>query len=554
MEGVKNKLVARSYKIDRIAGKDLPDIGTSEVRMQYNNDKQGTFITRPRLGRTRVVGMEPGQPSTNPLSITGELPTGQVNENTGAQAAALRKTPLPAIRKSIHLHLPTPPPRDEWNVSTDEGNDQNTAHLMQLSGMMRSLRKTTGTAPLPPVEADEDGYWPLGIQQTGPLSIINIYGNEPFGRTLPPAVPVVMPDAVTPVEQQQQPTWRRVLGQPSSKISSGVLIGVVLFFLAAHFVDLPRTLQIVQTHLFTAQGIGFALLTGVVYLAAYSFRSLRWGLFLNPVGQVSVPKVVEIYQVATFLNFLLPVRSGEAAKSLMLKRIAAIPMSKSLPTVGMDKALDFLLLLVVVALIPFMGVQMSFPLWLLFIFAVGGLLGLLLFMVRAIWQQSVATDWLQKAFFLLPGTVNNRLESFAAGFFDALLAGVRRPKVFLVACVLTCLAVLCDGLFICLACLMLGFPLSLGTALVGYAIWCVCSVLPMPPGQVGSSELVGLLVFGALLHLPGNEAFALFLFIHIWSALLMAAVGFSCLKALGLTLFTALTAPVEPEKNAAPGM
>ncbi len=26
----------------------------------------------------------------------------------------------------------------------------------------------------------EEGYWPHGIQQTGPLPVVNLYGSEPF--------------------------------------------------------------------------------------------------------------------------------------------------------------------------------------------------------------------------------------------------------------------------------------------------------------------------------------------------------------------------------------
>ena len=63
---------------------------------------------------------------------------------------------------------------------------------MQLSGMMPAIRIPKQDAPENSQSAnrvkslgDEEGYWPHGIQQTGPLPVVNLYGREPFGRTLP---------------------------------------------------------------------------------------------------------------------------------------------------------------------------------------------------------------------------------------------------------------------------------------------------------------------------------------------------------------------------------
>ena len=40
------------------------------------------------------------------------------------------------------------------------------------------------------------------------------------------------------------------------------------------------------------------------------------------------------------LRFLLPISSGEIVKTLILKRLSAIPISRSLPTVTMDRLLE----------------------------------------------------------------------------------------------------------------------------------------------------------------------------------------------------------------------
>jgi uncharacterized protein (TIRG00374 family) len=246
-----------------------------------------------------------------------------------------------------------------------------------------------------------------------------------------------------------------------------------------------------------------------------------------------------LYQVAAFLNFLLPIRAGEAAKSLALKRIAAIPISKSLPTVAMDKALDLAPALVIMALAPLLGLHMDLPLWLALGLGIGVLFCLLLLIGLTAWKRAWAINLLQMVFAWLPRTIGNRVEGFSSGFADALLAGVCRPAIFLPALLLTGLVVVCDGLFVMLAFWTIGFSIPFGTALFGYAICRLFSILPALPGQLGSKEAVGLLIFAGLLHLPGTEVAAMYVFSHPWTALIITATGLACLAALGLTISSA---------------
>jgi hypothetical protein len=93
----------------------------------------------------------------------------------------------------------------------------------------------------------------------------------------------------------------------------------------------------------------------------------------------------------------------------------------------------------------------------------------------------------------------------------------------------------------------IGFPISFGTAIFGYAVYNMFYILPTPPGQVGSNEAVGLLVFAGLLHLPANQVTAMFFFSHPWAALLMCATGLACLSALGLTISSAMRVQAETD-------
>ncbi len=337
-------------------------------------------------------------------------------------------------------------------------------------------------------------------------------------------------------------------GIPKAQVIIGLLIGIGLLVLASRFVNIPVTFHVLQQNLATPTGIALALLSGVAFLIAWSIRGIRWKLFLNPVGKVNTFKAIALYQVGVFLNFLLPVRGGEVVKCFMLKRSSGVPVSKSLPTVAMDKALDLMPALFIMAIVPLLGVQMDLKLWLVLWFVGGILLSLLCFVLLSAWKRDAAILLLQKLTSLLPKAISGKVEGFATSFIDSLLMGASQPKIFLPAILLTIVAVIFDSLFAMLAFWTIGFHISFGTALFGYSVYNMFYILPTPPGQVGSNEAVGLLVFGGLLHIPTTYIAAMFVFSHPWAAVLMCTTGLICLSALGLMIPTVMRK--QPEESA----
>ncbi len=518
---------------------------------------------RPRPARTRLVGMSNGKTDTPVLQKTKV--ESNPDDDVAMQLTRSMKPMAPVDKRSFPV--PSSNGVNKKGSTYPPDNDvesQSTAHLMQLSGMMRAVRISQQAHPdgdqsIPKEVSldDEEGYWPYGIQQTGPLPVTNLYGREPFGRTLP-RIPAVTP-IVTPEVKKAQPAWKALLNTPAAKVTIGLLIGIGLLLLVARFVDLPVTIAILRSHLATPQGVALALLAGVAFLMAWSIRGIRWKLFLNPVGKVSTFQAIALYQVGVFLNFLLPIRGGEVAKCFMLKRNSEIPVSKSLPTVAMDKALDLMPALFIMAIVPLLGVQMDIKLWLVLWFVGGILFSLLFFVLLSAWKRDAAIRLLQKLTGLLPKAISGKVEGFATGFVDALLMGASQPRIFIPAILLTIVAVIFDGLFAMLAFWTIGFHISFGTALFGYSVYNMFYILPTPPGQVGSNEAVGLLVFGGLLHIPATQVTAMFVFSHPWAAVLMCTTGLICLSALGLTISGVMkvqtgsqeTHPLEQEKTPA---
>lgn len=341
------------------------------------------------------------------------------------------------------------------------------------------------------------------------------------------------------------------LGSPRMKGILGLLMGIGLLFIVSRFVNIASTLQVLTKHLATPRGILLAMLSGIAFVLAFSIRGVRWKLFLHPVvgNKVSVSKAIQLYLVSIFLNFLLPIQGGEVAKCLMIKRITGTPISRSLPTVAMDRSLDLMPALFIITIVPLLGVHMDFKLWVVLGVVAGLLICLLAFVGLATWKRASAIAFLQSITRILPRAIASRIEGFATGFVDSLLLGASRPRIFLPAILLTCIALTFDGLFAMLAFWTIGYYIPLGTAIFGYTVYNMFNILPTPPGQVGSNEAVGLLVFGGLLHLQSSNVLAMFVFSHPWAALIMTACGIACLSGLGLTIAKIMQGPPGGESD-----
>lgn len=311
----------------------------------------------------------------------------------------------------------------------------------------------------------------------------------------------------------------------------GFLIGAVLILTFMRLVNLGAVYRRLA-HL----RVGFALLCGVAFLGAYVVRAMRWRCLLKPC-EVSIRRAVAIYQVATFLNWLLPIRGGELAKSLLLRRSNGIPVSRSLATVSVDKGMDLVPAVGLLILLPFVRLHLSGPLWALLLSALGGVGVALVVLALAVWRRERALALLTAPLAaLLPERVRGRIEPAVVQFVDTLLGLIRQPRLLLAAVGYTGLAVSLDAVFCLLAFRAVGIAVAVPVVLYGYTFYNLAFILPTPPGQVGSNELIGLLIFSGVFGVNRSGVGAMFLFSHPWTAILMTGSGLLCLSVMGLTV------------------
>jgi uncharacterized protein (TIRG00374 family) len=452
---------------------------------------------------------------------------------------------MPRIAAPISLdNLSSYNDLDEQLIPDLETHRMSNVELMQISGLLRAVRipqtpvngaEMAATTTMAPAE------WEQGIKEfTGSIRAIR-----------PETVAQAQAADVAPA-QTQVPAWKAFLTKPAVKVILGGLVGIGMLALVFRFVNIPTAAAQLKQHLGTPHGLLMGSLAALFFILAFSIRGTRWSFFLRPIQKVSPIKTIQIYWIGIFVNVLLPVQGGELTKSIMLKRVTGLPVSQSLPTVAMDKALDLMPALIIMAIVPFIpGIHMNLILWGVLALVGSILIGIIFVVALTAWNRSKAIAFIKFMCRLLPAKIGTKIEGFAMGFVDSLLAAASRPQTFIPAVLLTCLAVTCDGLFAMFAFWAVGLDkINFGMSIFGYTVFNMFTILPTPPGQVGWNEMIGKLVFSDLLGFDKTLAVNMFLFSHPLTALIMATLALINLSALGIK-FSALTSSASDEKTPA---
>ncbi len=271
--------------------------------------------------------------------------------------------------------------------------------------------------------------------------------------------------------------------------------------------------------------VPFVLLIGVYH----ALRVWRWSLILGPTYHVPFRRLFSINMVGFMAINLLPARLGEVARPYLLLEKEDIPLGAGLSSVLVERMLDFLTMLLFLAVVVFLVdlptttvtvrgetydivavVQQVFLVAALP--AVGGLVGLLLFEP---WMYRLLHATVGRLF---PGLAA-RGEAFFRSFMDN-LRPLKNPRVLLVQVALTLViwSITPTTEWLMFRVFHLN-SLGVGAALTVVATLLVGMLIPAPPGFAGNFEaftMAGLAVYGV----TGGVALGYALVLH-WSQFLL---------------------------------
>src|SRR3982075_1405994 len=193
-------------------------------------------------------------------------------------------------------------------------------------------------------------------------------------------------------------------------------IGLVLLWLWLRTVSLTEVISHARVHSWAP-----VVLMIVLFLLTSLIRARRWLLLLRPLAPVGMVRAFAMNSAGGLLNYVLPIRSGDAARAWWLWRRHRVPAGSALATIVIDKTCDLAAVAVVLALLEVVALTgiVSTPRGLLGAAALAVAL-LAAVLGTALLGPRLARSWLARR--LLPA----RIASAIAGQAFAFVAGARR--------------------------------------------------------------------------------------------------------------------------------
>ena len=324
----------------------------------------------------------------------------------------------------------------------------------------------------------------------------------------------------------------------------GLLIGIVFFLIWIKIIDFTELFG------YISQINAFLLIPAITfYLLSYFFRSLRLrkllyqnsifihkqfnGVeenFLSPTSYPLSPKIpifknYSYVLAGNFINYLIPIRAGEIAKSVFYKKNHDIPYSDSLPSIFIDKLLDTFGIFIVLLLLPFTSViftpTLSILLYLLiFVF----LLGIAILAISS-FSKGFVVRIIKKIFFFLPKKYETKLNDFLELFVQGLAIFIHHKELLIPCLLLTFIATFSDSLFFFMMFKAFDVSINFTQIIFGYTLIFLSYIIPHPPAQIGSNELLMILIFSIGFGYEENLISAIMSLSHFLTAIVIFITG-----------------------------
>ena len=299
-------------------------------------------------------------------------------------------------------------------------------------------------------------------------------------------------------------------------------VGVVLLWLWLRTVSLTDVISHARVHSWGAVVLMIALA-----LVTTLIRARRWLLLLRPLAPVGMVRAFAMNTAGGLLNYVLPIRSGDAARAWWLWRRHRVPAGSALATIVIDKACDLAAVAAVLAILEVVALTGA-------IATPRGLLGaaaLAIALLSAVLGTAVlgprlARSWLARR--LLPA----RFASGIAGQAFAFRAGARglwTPALASRLAFLTVLALAIDAFNFTLLFTAVGVSVPAFKAMAAYPALLLSFAIPAGPGYLGNLEVAGSLVLHGGLGLAAPVAAGAIVLYHAitaGNALVLGLVGF----------------------------
>ena len=287
--------------------------------------------------------------------------------------------------------------------------------------------------------------------------------------------------------------------------------GLGLLVLWLRTVSLPEILSHARVHSWwpVALMVVLSLVTSLI-------RARRWLILLRPLAPVGMVRAFAMNAGASLLNYVLPIRTGDAARYWWLWRRHRVPSGSALATIVIDKACDLAGVALVLGGLAFVASTglVSAPRGLFGAAALAIALLAAVFGTAVLGPRIAGSPRIRRR---LPKSVASGMAGQAFAF-RAVARGLWTPPVVARLAGLTAVALLIDAFNFSLLFWALGISVPTLKAMAAYPALLLAFAVPAGPGYVGSLEVAGSLILGGGLGLGAAAAAGATLLYHAITA------------------------------------
>ena len=221
------------------------------------------------------------------------------------------------------------------------------------------------------------------------------------------------------------PRTRRILTYCFSAV-----VTVGFLYIAFRGIDLERLFISIKS-----ANYWWMLVMLILLMISHFFRAWRWRYMLNPIKQnIGMRNLFSSVLVGYLMNNILP-RAGELVRPYAIGRLESIPKSAALGTIVVERIMDTVSFLILVALVPLVyngPLYETFP-WLeqtsrsISLFVLFFIVIVTVLMLRRDWTDAV----LRALSKILPANAARKLDVIAHSFLDGFLF-LKAPRHFFV--------------------------------------------------------------------------------------------------------------------------
>lgn len=198
------------------------------------------------------------------------------------------------------------------------------------------------------------------------------------------------------------------------KIVLGLLISLGFLYLAFRQLDLKQMKQA-----FVQANYWLLLPTLVILFSSHWLRSVRWKILLKPVQTIPTGTLFSALLIGYAVNDILPAHLGELVRAYLIGRKRKIPASSALATIVVERIIDVLTLVFLMALTL---VIYPFPGWVkksgYLMFAVAVALSVFLALMKIYTETTM--KFLRRILTPLPHPLTEKVERLSRSFLEGL--------------------------------------------------------------------------------------------------------------------------------------